>query len=285
MTQPEVHRTLSDVMETERGPSGTMAADLETLRADIRVRSLRRALENAPDEKGESKVRTLRNAIFELIERGFWRPGDKIPGEKYLCILLSVSLGTVQSAMRDLVASGLIERRRGRGSFIADAQEIGSTIWHFRFRTPDGASLLPWAVRVIEVTETREQGSWSDFLGGVPSYIRIRRIVRVADEFNVYSEVYLEGARFRPLLDIPLDLLSDKNLRVFLHERYNAPTFRAVHRLTACHIPAEHAELIGCAAGSQGLDMKALSYTFREAPISFQRIIVPKTPYELEILG
>lgn len=272
-------------MDTGRPARGAAASEFEVLKADARVHSLRRALEHTPDQKSESKVRTLRNAIFDLIERGLWRPGDRLPGEKDLSILLSLSLGTVQAAMRDLAAYGLIERRRGAGSFVAEAREIGSSVWHFRFRRPDGGALLPWNIRVIEIAEIEGEGSWSEFMGFAPSYIRVRRIVRVVDAFNVYSEVYLEGPRFRPLLDIPLDVLSDKNLRVFLHERYNAPTFRAVHRIKACRIEPEHAELIGCPPESEGLDMKALSYTFRDAPISFQRIIIPKTPYELELLG
>lgn len=269
-------------MARHGGPNG---AKHDAPHVDTRIRYLRQALQKEAGENGDFKVQTLRNAIFDLIERGFWRPGDKIPPEKELGDVLGLSLGTVHAAMRNLAFSGLVERRRGSGSYVADAKEIGSTVWHFRFRGADGASLLPWRASVFAVDEIEDQGMWSDFMGFLPSYIRVRRIVTVADAFNVYSEVYLDGTRFRPLLDIPLDVLSDKNLRVFLHERYNTPTMRAVHRVTACRIPKEFAGHVGCEPDSEGLDLKALSYTYRDAPFSFQRIIIPKTPYELEILG
>lgn len=252
---------------------------------DPRLRMLSRAMEVTPDSPRVSKVRLLRSALFDMIERGFWRPGDRLPGEKEFTELLSLSLGTVQTALRDLVAKGLLERRRGAGTFVVNAQSLGSSIWHFRFRATDGASLLPWDARVLSVEEIESTGEWSDFMGFSPSYIRIRRIVRINDEFDLSSEVYLDGPRFRPLLDIPLDVLSTKNLRTFLHERYNAPTFRAVHRIATRAIGEEHAALIGCRPGTVGIDMKALSYTFRDAPISYQRIIIPTNPYELEILG
>lgn len=261
------------------------AAELAALAADSRIVMLRRELARAAAVPGASKVQTLKNALFDLIERGFWRPGDKLPGEKELSIVLALSLGTVQSAIRPLQAAGLLERRRGAGTFVADARELGSTIWHFRFRSADGKGLLPWTSTVSAVEETAEQGAWAAFMGHAASYIRIRRLIHVDGKFDLYSEVYLDGVRFRPLLEVPLEALSGKNLRVFLHERYNAPTLRAIHRLTATEIPRDIARAIGVTPGSRGLDMKALSYSFRDAPMSWQRIVIPATPYELELLG
>jgi GntR family transcriptional regulator len=263
----------------------TVVPELAALSADSRIVILRQELARAVDRRGESKVQTLRGALFDLIERGFWRPGDKLPGEKELSAVLSLSLGTVQSAIRPLQSSGLLERRRGAGTFVANAKELGSSIWHFRFRTTDGKSLLPWTSTVHSIDEISDQGEWSDFMGVAPSYIRICRVVQVAGEFDVYSEVYLDGPRFQALLEIPLDVLTGKNLRIFLHERYNAPTLRAIHRLAMIEIPAEIAKLINVAPGARGIDMKALSYSFRDAPISYQRIVIPETPYELELLG
>lgn len=258
---------------------------IPTIESDPRLQLLIRSMEGNPARPGKPKARAFRNALFDMIERGMWRPGDRLPGEKEFTELISLSLGTVQTALRDLANKGLLERRRGKGTFVANARDLGSSVWHFRFRRPDGSNLLPWDIRVLSIEEIEGSGAWSDFLGFAPGYIVIRRLIRVNDEFNVYSEVYLEGPRFRPLLDIPLEVLSTKNLRIFLHERYNAPTFRAIHRVATCRIEPRHAQLIDCPPESPGLDMKALSFTFRDAPISYQRIVIPATPYELELLG
>lgn len=271
----------SKVLKNDGSPKPVAAAP----DSDPRLQLLIHSMAGDPAMPGKSKVRAFRNALFDMIERGMWRPGDRLPGEKEFTELLSLSLGTVQSALRDLADKGLLERRRGKGTFVANARDLGSSVWHFRFRRPDGSNLLPWDIRVLSVEEIEGSGAWSDFLGFAPSYIVIYRLIRVNDEFNVYSEVYLEGPRFRPLLDIPLEVLSTKNLRIFLHERYNAPTFRAIHRVATCRIEPQHARLIGCPADSPGINMKALSFTFRDAPISYQRIIIPATPYELELLG
>lgn len=275
-------------MSMAEAPSDHKSAaerELAALAADSRIVILRQELKRAAELRGESKVQSLGNALSDLIERGFWRPGDKLPGEKELSIVLSLSLGTVQAAMRPLANSGILERRRGAGTFVAQARELGSSIWHFRFRSEDGQSLLPWTSTVHSVEEITAKGEWSDFMYFAPSYIRICRVIQFTGKFDVYSEVYLEGPRFRPLLDIPLDVLSGKNLRVFLHDRYNAPTLRAIHRVATFKIPANIAKAIGVAAGTTGINMKALSYSFRDTPISYQRIVIPENPYELELLG
>ncbi len=270
--------------EAVTAPESDGLSDMERLAQDERIQALCGALDRAVAQRGESKVQTLSGALFNLIERGFWRPGDKLPGEKEFSAVLGLSLGTVQAAMRELVSARLLERRRGAGTFVADAKELGSSIWHFRFRTLDGKNLLPWKSTVLSVEEIGDQGPWSDFLSFAPSYIRIRR-VNDMQAFKVYSEMYLDGPRFRPLLDVPLEMLAQKNIRVFLHERYNAPTFRGVHRVASTSVAKDVAPLIGVAAGSPGLLIKALCFTFRDAPITYQTIVVPETPYELEILG
>jgi DNA-binding GntR family transcriptional regulator len=271
--------------EAERPGRPSGDEDLAALAADSRIVMLRQEMARAVTGGGQSKVKTLKDALFDLIERGFWRPGDRLPGEKELSIVLSLSLGTVQAAIRPLQSTGLLERRRGAGTFVANAKQLGASIWHFRFRTADGTGLLPWTSTVYSVEEITGQGEWSAFMGEAPSYIRICRVVHVDGKFDVYSEVYLESPRFRALLETPVEMLSGKNLRVFLHERYNAPTLRSIHRLTTIDVPRDIAGRIGVAPGSRGLDMKALSYSFRDAPISYQRIVIPETPYELELLG
>lgn len=54
------------------------------------------------------------------IGSGAWRPGDRVPSENELCGLFRVSRMTARRALDQLALDGLIVRRRGSGSFIAD---------------------------------------------------------------------------------------------------------------------------------------------------------------------
>ena len=68
------------------------------------------------------------------------------------------------------------------------------------------------------------------------------------------------------------------------------PAQRAQHAGHPRRVPAgggriPDAEAIGCAPGAPGVYMSAYGYTFRDAPLSYQRIVIPPNGYELEILG
>ena len=61
----------------------------------------------------------LARGIAALIETGELRPGDRLPAERALAAVGSVSRGTVVSAYSELAESGLVERRQGSGTRIA----------------------------------------------------------------------------------------------------------------------------------------------------------------------
>lgn len=260
--------------ERNRGEQG------EEARFDVLIRTLA----NCSADPSQSKIQALIQAFSELIERGYWRPGDRLPTEKQLSQKLNLSVGTVQSAMRALQNGGLIERSRRSGTFVSQTRDQGSTIWYFRFRTPDGSALLPWETAELSIEEVRGEGDWSRFLGASTSYIKISRLISVGNEFPIWSDLYVDGHRFEALLTTPGAVLASKNLRVYFHERFNAPTFRAVHRISRCEI-GDKAGSLGCAEGETGMRLKAMSYSYRDMPISFHDIIIPPNRYELEVMG
>ena len=49
-----------------------------------------------------------------------WEPGEQIPGEQDLCDTYSVSRTVVRQALRELELEGVITRRKGKGTFIAE---------------------------------------------------------------------------------------------------------------------------------------------------------------------
>jgi ABC-type glycerol-3-phosphate transport system substrate-binding protein len=57
----------------------------------------------------------------EQIDEGELQPGDRLPTEMELCDRLGISRAPVRQAMTDLAREGLIYRRPGQGSFVAEA--------------------------------------------------------------------------------------------------------------------------------------------------------------------
>lgn len=61
--------------------------------------------------------------IRRQIKAGRWKSGDRLPTTDQLLQEWDVSRLTLQKAMEDLVAAGLIERKRNRGTFVLDTNE------------------------------------------------------------------------------------------------------------------------------------------------------------------
>jgi DNA-binding transcriptional MocR family regulator len=69
--------------------------------------------------------RQLARALAAAIESGTLAEGARLPSERALASALFLSRGTALAAYDQLVADGLIERRRGSGTFVAGAAALG----------------------------------------------------------------------------------------------------------------------------------------------------------------
>lgn len=65
------------------------------------------------------KYASLADSMRQSILAGSWHMGAKLPTEKELIATTNLSLTTVRRAFQELVDEGLVDRRRGAGSFVA----------------------------------------------------------------------------------------------------------------------------------------------------------------------
>ena len=71
-----------------------------------------------------SKYESLRETLRQRAKREF-TPGAKFPTQRALMAEYGVSLATVERALRDLVADGLLMRNQGRGTFVREETGAG----------------------------------------------------------------------------------------------------------------------------------------------------------------
>lgn len=229
------------------------------------------------------KYKAIANAILAEVERGTWRSGDRLPSEESLARSYDASLGTMQRALRELVDMGMVERHHGSGTFIAGARAKEQQLLHFRFRAEGSKSLLPVYFRVTDISETEDQGPWAAFLDDPEGrFIKVSRIVTVNDEFDIFSEVYLQGSRFAGLLDLPPVELNGVSIRDLLAEHFNAPTLTADQSILCQALPPRVTRLIDVPAGQMGIVWYIAGRTYRDLPLTWQRIYVPPSDRPIE---
>ncbi|WP_417143071.1 GntR family transcriptional regulator [Raoultibacter massiliensis] len=68
----------------------------------------------------------VKNRIAYLIGSGEYKAGDRLPTVRALAVDLDISYNTVNRAYMDLEREGYITTRKGRGTFVAERNDIGA---------------------------------------------------------------------------------------------------------------------------------------------------------------
>jgi GntR family transcriptional repressor for pyruvate dehydrogenase complex len=79
------------------------------------------------------RVRSVKSALAEFIARSKLAPGDRLPTERQMTERLAVGRSTVREVIRQLQAMGIVESRKGSGTYLlrqisADAIHVPLTI-------------------------------------------------------------------------------------------------------------------------------------------------------------
>ncbi len=71
---------------------------------------------------------TVKASLKQRIAQGGWQPGTRLPSERELVQQFGCARMTVHRALRELEEEGLIERRQGSGSFVAELHPISNLL-------------------------------------------------------------------------------------------------------------------------------------------------------------
>lgn len=72
----------------------------------------------------ESKYKKVYNLLLERIEKGDFKPGDKLPSEGELMELYSASRDTVRKSLDLLVQDGFIQKAKGKPAIVLDKNKF-----------------------------------------------------------------------------------------------------------------------------------------------------------------
>jgi GntR family transcriptional repressor for pyruvate dehydrogenase complex len=75
-------------------------------------------VENLSPVVRESLVEQVSSQLIDQIAAGHWKQGEKLPTEPVLCRSLGIGRSTLREALNSLVFLGVVEVRRGEGTFV-----------------------------------------------------------------------------------------------------------------------------------------------------------------------
>jgi GntR family transcriptional regulator len=222
----------------------------------------------ATDAPLYSRVETV--LATEIID-GALKVGDQLPTEDSLISRFDVSRITVRRAIQNLVGRGLVEIRRGKGTFVA-APKITQELTELSGFVEDMHALgrKPTA-RVIskEIVTANTIVAAHLALTKGQRVVRIRR-VRLADGIPLsFDETYLP-------LEIGKRVMSN-NLRTepifsLLERKYDIPLVEAEYKLEAVAAEPEVAAALRVKPGSPIFQIERTSYSTGNRPVDYEKL-------------
>jgi GntR family transcriptional regulator len=82
----------------------------------------------APVRSGDGLTATVREELVGRIERGEWRPRQRLPSEPVLAVSLGVSRATLREALRSLAEDGFVTRVQGSGTFVTHRPRLKNNL-------------------------------------------------------------------------------------------------------------------------------------------------------------
>ena len=143
--------------------------------------------------------RQLADRLGGSIERGEYRVGERIPSEHALCARYGIGRPTVRQATEMLVRRGLLERRRGSGTFVRrspahlDVFSMAGTLASFRARGIEPRIAVLSAVQGMPVDAETEH----PFAGRRAHFVR--RLSATEQGPALLEDLYLDPELFGEL--------------------------------------------------------------------------------------
>lgn len=143
----------------------------------------------------------LRDQLASRIANGEWAPGDMIPSENRLADHYSVAVATMRMALKQLVDEGVLERRRGRGTFVRQPAFRADLFRFFHVHdAEDGSSLIPES-RILTCETVKTPGEVAQAFGDMPGdmCLRLKRLRLWSGEPMLAEEIHLRLPDFEGL--------------------------------------------------------------------------------------
>jgi GntR family transcriptional regulator len=183
----------------------------------------------------------IQSTIQRRIDSGQLRPGDPVSSERDLAKLHNVSLMTARHALASLEREGIVERRRGVGTFVSAPRihfnKLMSYTEQMAARSLVAASKILYAKMIDSEPDVAARLS----LPATGQMIKLERLRHASDEPFALETCYLSAADFPGLLSAPLQRDS---LFAILERNYDVKLGYADEEIDATPADPRTAELL-----------------------------------------
>lgn len=229
----------------------------------------------------------LENLLREKINSGVYAPGDQLPTEDELIAEYGVSRITVRQALSALASEGLIERRQGRGTFIAERPNQTSQFEGTIHLTGSLNELIfmgqKTPVTVLDRNLIKADAQTAELLGlevGDP-VLRVERIRLLGDKpYGLLVNYFPAEIGVR----LTMDDLNHGSVLERLEVKVGLRLQRGIQQITAALADPYVAGRLEVPVGSALLCIENNVFDVEEKPVEYVRVLYRSDLYRYRVL-
>lgn len=211
----------------------------------------------------------VKNSLHELIQAGEWKPDDQLPGEMELCEIFNVSRTVIRQALNEMVHEGLVFRRKGKGTFVAEPKIQESLVQRltgfYQDMAERGHKPVSQVLKQETVSATPKVATYLEVEQGAP-VIEIERLRFVQNEPIVLVTTYLPEELCPELVNQDL---SRQSLYEYIEDKYGLVILRGRRTIQAVSANEYEAEKLGVKKGAPLILLDSVSYLEGGTPLEY----------------
>lgn len=204
--------------------------------------------------------------VAEIGQRGL-SPGDLLPGDHALCERYDVSRTVVRQALTELEHEGVVERVKGRGTYVARPKTAEGLVQSLTGLFEDVAARgghLRSVVRTLRVVPADDHVAAQLRIAANAPVILLERLRLVEGQPWVLTVTHLP---YQLVAGLENEYLTDVSLYAILEQRYGVRLARGRRSVEATVATTELATALGVAVGAPVLVLRSLSFGVDGRPV------------------
>jgi GntR family transcriptional regulator len=224
----------------------------------------------------------IQDDLYEQVRTGAFLPGARVPSEIDLVGRYSVSRMTARRALDELVNRGVLFRRQGKGTFVADDVVVYglSTMLSFSGTLRANGYQVDTHVLHQDIVPAPPFVSSKLKLDPESNVVVVRRLRVVNGRPAAIHTSFLDATIFDPLLRVDL---STNSLINAIEEISGLRVAYTKDSVRAALVSAEDRNLLQLAAGTPVLQVEGVAHTVNGQPIRYTRAVYPSDMFRMVV--
>src|ERR1700756_3316816 len=215
---------------------------------------------------GVPAYQRIQGTILQKIESGGLRPGDAVPSERELAKIHQVSLMTARHALASMEREGVVERRRGIGTFVSAPKIHFNKLMSYTEQMASRSLTAGSKILFAKIIHDEQEIAARLALPSNTGIIKLERLRHASDEPFALETCYFSSTDFPNLLSAPLNR---ESLFKLLEREYQVELGYADEEVDATAADARMAELRSVPRGEPLMRIRQLIYSTKGKAITY----------------